>query len=293
MNLKLEMMKLAARINRKKDVWKDTTGEAFLVPREGNQSVKTFLYRPASAQKPWPVLFNLHGGAWVGSDASQMDSYCTDMANACGCFIVNINYTKLDVHPFPYPQEEICDTILYFRNHAEEYGLDTDRFAVIGYSAGGHLAASVALMLHDRDVDLSAQVLCYPFLNFSLLDELGKDEKERKLFHDFFFGKNGKTDDPYLSPYLASDAQLKGLAPAIFVTCGEDPLTAVAEAYHKRLLENGVPSVYRYYEKSLHGFLEGNRKEYRDNPNKTPEQTALAREAEKFITSELRRIWKA
>ncbi|MBQ6428585.1 MAG: alpha/beta hydrolase, partial [Oscillospiraceae bacterium] len=223
MNLKLAAMKLAVRSKRKKEVWKNPVGERFLVPRSGKKGIDVLLYRPQHTAKPWPVLFNIHGGAWVGCDASQMDSYCLDMAEKCGAFIVNINYTKLDIQPFPYPQEEIRDAVLYFRAHAAEYGLDPARFAVIGYSAGGHLAAASTLMLHDIGVDLSAQVLCYPFLDFSQLSAL-LDAGDSQAVAELFFPKGVSRENPYISPAAASDRQLKGLAPTVFVCCGSDPL---------------------------------------------------------------------
>lgn len=290
MSLKLQIMKLAVRAKRKKDIWKTPLGERFQVPRGGKKEVDVLLYIPKKAAKPWPVLFNIHGGAWVGCDASQMDSYCLDMAEKCGAFIVNINYTKLDVQPFPYPQEEIRDTVLYFREHAEEYGLDPNKFAVIGYSAGGHLAAASALMLHDQGVYLSAQVLCYPFLDFSAFSSLFEDGDSQAVA-ELFFPKGVSRDDPYISPAAASDKQLEGLAPTVFVCCGTDPLTEHAIAYRDRLAQNGVSVNFQLYDEALHGFLEVNHKEYPAQEAKNPGQEALSREAENFIAAELKKIW--
>lgn len=290
MNLKLAVMKLAARAKRKKEVWKTPVGERFLVPRSGKKSVDVLLYRPQKAEKPWPVLFNIHGGAWVGCDASQMDSYCLDMAEKCGAFIVNINYTKLDVQPFPYPQEEIRDTVLFFREHAAKYGLDPARFAVIGYSAGGHLAAASTLMLHDMGIDLSAQILCYPFLDFSRLSGL-LDSGDSQAVAELFFPQGVSREDPYISPVEASDRQLKGIASTVFVCCGTDPLTEHAKAYREKLERNGVSVSSRVYETALHGFLEVNHKEYPPQEAKNPQQAAFAGDAEAFIAAELSKIW--
>ena len=290
MNLKLAAMKLAVRAKRKKEVWKNPVGERCVVPRSGKKGVDVLLYRPQQAEKPWPVLFNIHGGAWVGCDASQMDSYCLDMAKKCGAFIVNINYTKLDVQTFPYPQEEIRDTVLYFRAHAAEYGLDPARFAVIGYSAGGHLAAASTLMLHDIGVDLSAQVLCYPFLDFSQLSAL-LDAGDSQAVAELFFPKGVSREDPYISPAAASDRQLKGLAPTVFVCCGSDPLTESARAYRDRLTQNGVGVSFQLYDEAQHGFLEVNHKEYPAQNGKNAQQEALAKRAEDEIAAKLKELW--
>lgn len=291
MNLKLAVMKLAVRAKRKKEVWKNPVGERFLVPRSGKKGIDVLLYRPQHTAKPWPVLFNIHGGAWVGCDASQMDSYCLDMAEKCGAFIVNINYTKLDIQPFPYPQEEIRDTVLYFWAHAEEFDLDREKFTLIGYSAGGHLAAVSTLMLHDMGVDLSAEILCYPFLDFSCLgDLLGEDGF--KAVGELFMPKGMSRDNPYISPVAASDTQLEGLAPTIFVCCAADPLTEHSKAYREKLERNGVPVTFRLEEDALHGFLEVNHREYPAQEAKNPKQEALAKEMEDFIAAELKKIWK-
>lgn len=291
MSIQLEIMKAAARAKREKERWKKPVGQRFVVPREGRQGVDVLLYRPDDVEQPWPVIFNLHGGAWVGCDASQMDSYCLDMAKKCGALIVNINYTKLDIEPFPYPQEEIRDTVLWFRDHAGEYGIDPEQFALMGYSAGGHLAAASALMLKDGGFTVSAQVLCYPFLDFTSFNALG-ESAEGKAMCELFFPDGIKPEDPYISPGLAAERQMEGMAPVAFVVCGPDPLTEHAKAYQRRLAASGVQTSLQLYERALHGFLEVNHKEYPEQEAKNPEQEALAKEAEDYIAGTLKQIWE-
>lgn len=291
MSLKTEMMKKMIRLKRKQEVWEDTKGEAFQVKRKDADPVNVFLYRPHNTEAPYPVIFNIHGGAWVGCDASELDSYCLDMAEKCGAFIVNINYTKLDIHPFPNPQYEIADTVKYFLEHSEEYQLDRERFAVMGFSAGGHLAAASALILHDQGIDLSAQVLCYPFLDFVRFNGL-LDEKTMDVMKEIFFPEGVSVNDPYISPAASSKEKLTGIAPAVFVCCGPDPLTEHSKKYNELLKEAGVSTEFKLYEKALHGFLEVNHKEYPDQDAKNPEQEAYAKEAENYIAEELKKIWR-
>ncbi len=291
MSLKLFMMKSAARRKRKAEIYKTPLGERFKIPREGKSAVDAFLYRPKDSLTPLPVLFNLHGGAWVGCDASQMDSYCIDMAEKCGAFIVNINYTKLDIKPFPYPQEEVRDTVMYFRDRADQYGIDPAKFAVIGYSAGGHLAAAATLMLKDEGFNLSAQVLCYPFLDFTRLNDLMGGNRD-PVVEKFFFPKSVSKTDPYISPGLATDQQLNGIAPAIFVVCGTDPLADQALAYSKKLGAAGIRTEYQCYHEALHGFLEVNHKEYPPQETQSHEQKELATDAEDYIAAQLKNIWE-
>ncbi|MBR2812551.1 MAG: alpha/beta hydrolase [Solobacterium sp.] len=291
MSLKAEMMKKMIRFKRNQEVWKDTEGEAFRVKRENSDPVDVFLYRPKNTDTPYPVIFNIHGGGWVGCDASQLDSFCLDMTEKCGAFIVNINYTKLDVHPFPYPQNEIADTVKYFLDHSEDYHLDKEKFAVMGFSAGGHLAAASTRILHDQGIDLSVQVLCYPFLDFVKFNGL-PDEKTMDVMKEVFFPEGVSADAPYISPVNAAKEQLKGIAPAVFVCCGMDPLTEHSQKYNELLKEAGVKTEFRTWEQAMHGFLEVNHKEYPDQDAKNPEQEAYAKEAEDYIAEEMKKIWR-
>lgn len=148
------------------------------MPRENAKPVMTYLYRPAGSGENLPVVFNVHGGAWVGGDALLLDTQSREMADRLGCLVVNINYVKADVKPFPYAQYEIRDTVRYFADHAKEYNLDAQRFAVMGYSAGGHLSACAAQLLQQDGIRLSCQVLCYPFLNLTFQGETDKEMKD-------------------------------------------------------------------------------------------------------------------
>ncbi len=274
-------------------------GQRFWMPRQGKKRVETILYRPKNpVLEPMPVMFNAHGGGWVGCDASWLDTQSQTLADKLGCFVVNINYTKLDAKPFPYPQEEIRDTVLYFRDHAAEYGIDETRFSLIGYSAGGHLCAGTALLLRDCGFPLNSQFLCYPFLNFTAFyagDQGVEGEelnKAARLMDEIFFAKMDKSE-PLLSPGGADPEVLKGLAPAEIITCGQDWLFSHAEQYEKRLQEAGVEVVRKDYEGSLHGFLETNFPETKDgDPTKSPEQEAFMKEAFEYIRQRAHYHWR-
>lgn len=290
MKLKHYLLHLAMRHGRNKAKKKGPLlGRRFTVPRSGEKSVETLLYRPQKAgQTPIPALFNVHGGAWVGGDASSLDTQSQYLADALGCFVVNINYTKLDVKPFPYPQQEVRDTVLYFRDHAEEYGIDVTRFSLIGYSAGGHLCAGAAMLLRDAGFGLNSQFLCYPFLSFVDFDMKSTDmerqeaEKASHLMDEIFFTRMDKAA-ALLSPAAADPEALKGLAPAELITCGEDALLAQSVQYGERLTKAGVEAVRKDFAGSIHGFLEVNFPETKENGAKSTEQEALMKEAVAYI----------
>lgn len=290
MGLKHWLLHLAMQHGRNKVKKKGPLlGQRFVVPRAGKKSVETILYHPSTAvSTPMPTLFNVHGGAWVGGDATALDSQSQYLADRLGCFVVNINYTKLDVEPFPYPQEDIRDTVLYFQAHAKEYGVDETRFSLIGYSAGGHLCAGTAMLLRDAGFKLNSQFLCYPFLNFANFGvetvgmEHGEAEKTNRLMDEIFFARMGK-DTALLSPANAPAEALRGLAPVELITCGEDALLSQSVQYEQRLTQAGVEAVQKDYHGSIHGFLEVNFPETKENGAKSPEQEVLMHEAVEYI----------
>ncbi len=299
MNTKLFFMKLMVKLGRRKLLKRlalfPTKGKKFMVPRSNAAAVMTYLYYPRCGGEKLPVVFNVHGGAWVGGDALLLDTQSQEMADRLGAIVVNINYIKADVKPFPYAQYEVRDTVRYFAKRFAEYDMDPFRFALMGYSAGGHLCACAAQLLKQDDIAISCQVLCYPFLDFTFGQEQHNDMKASldgiKGLDRLFFPTLSK-EDPLVSPGNAADEMLNGIAPAIIITCGPDPLKPQADAYKARLETAGVTVKLCDFPESLHGFLECNYPETEDdNEAKSPEQAVQCTSAEQVIASELLAIW--
>lgn len=286
----MPLLKWNLRRKRKAVVKHELIGERFAIPRSTQESVDAIIYRPKEDNAPLPVLFNVHGGAWVGGDASQQDSFCAEMAERLHALVVNINYKKVDVYPFPYPQEEIRDTVIYYAAHAKELGLDRKCFSLMGYSAGGHLCAGASMLLKEAGVQPASQILAYPFLDFTGWDDSGKGSVLSRLMDDLFFPGIKKTD-PLISPGAAADEKLKLLPPTILIICGQDPLRTQAETFRKRLQSLKVPVEYMEYPEAVHGFLEVNRPEYKQDAAKSPEQERLARHCEANLVATLLRDW--
>ena len=301
MSIKLSILKLAAKKGRRQAVkyiqnLGHIKGQKFMVPRGNAKPVMTYLYRPMSGGENMPVVFNVHGGAWVGGDALLLDTQSQKMADRLGAVVVNINYVKADVKPFPYAQYEIRDTVRYFADHAKEYKIDAQRFAVMGYSAGGHLSACAAQLLQQDGIRLSCQVLCYPFLDFTFQGETDKEMKNTlvglKELNKVFF-PNLEATDPLVSPGLIPEQCLKELPITIIVTCGQDALKSHADRYAARLLGAGIPVHLLDYPDSVHGFLECNYPETEDgNEAKSPAQKSLCDQCERDIAKILYAIWK-
>lgn len=268
----------AIRAERKRFAAMKTRGERFTVPRDGMAGVETILYRPEKAEGTLPVIFNMHGGAWVGGDAVLMESFCQYLADEIPAFVVNVNYTKADVQPFAYMQTEVCDAVKYFAANAEKYGIDPCRMAVGGHSAGAHIAAGAAMMLKEQGIDLACQMLVYPCVDMELYHE----RLDGIMFPD------GNFRHRWASPLFASDKELSGLAPAIIIVCGIDELRPQGIGYAKRLMGAAVPVKVKEYPKALHGFLEVNRPDYPTDDRQNPEQAGYARDCERYLANELR-----
>ena len=275
------------RISRIESAQKPTTGQRFVIPRKDKAGVNVILHRPAAAEGPLPVIFNLHGGSWIGGDAILMESFCALLAEKLPALVVNVNYTKVDVQPYPYAWEELLDAVLYFAAHAEEYGIDPARMVVGGHSAGAHIALGAAMLLRDVNFPLAGQMLVYP-----PTDMTGRRNGERADFHKLMFREDAERDaEPMASPLHAPKEALEGLAPVLMIVCGKDSLRPQGLGYAERLQEADVPVLVREWPEAMHGFLEVNRPDYPTDPERQPpEQDAMAREAEEWLIEQLNRL---
>ena len=299
--IKINFIFMLLKKQRKKYQKHPIKGERFIIPRNNLKGVETILYRPQHKEmKSLPVLFNLHGGAWVAGDAVLMDTFCRFMAENLVALIVNVNYTKLDIHPFPYPEIELCDVVLYFAKHAEKYGIDKSKFVIGGHSAGAHIAAGAAIRLKEFGFDLTGQLLVYPFVDFTMGKKndkpKNKPEPEKKdsevdkfmnMFRKIFF-TNIDIEHRWISPLLANDGELTGIAPAIIITAGKDELKPQGVAYKNRLSELGIRVIYKDYPEAEHGFLEFSQPEYDGDKRRSPEQFALSKDCEQYLIKELK-----
>lgn len=278
----------AVRAARREIAQRPTLGRRFEVPRHDQKGVQTILYRPSTDAKfdKLPVLFNMHGGAWIGGDAVFMESFCQMIADQVPAFVVNVNYTKADEEPIRYAIDEIVDAVNYFAAHADEYGIDPARMAVGGHSAGGHLAAGAAMKLKEDGVSLACQMLVYPVTDLTV-DQDQPIALIRQVEETYF--TQGGNDHRYLSPLRADDEHLAGLSHAIFITCGTDELKPMGIAYAKRLMDASVPVKVKDYPDAQHGFLEVNRPDYpAGDPRQNAEQEAYCRDCENYLVHELR-----
>lgn len=219
------------------------------------------LYRPRALTAPAPVLLFLHGGGWVVGDLDTHDHVCRQLAASAPVVVAAIDYRLAPEHPFPAALQDAQAALAWLRSAAGELGLDAGRMAVGGDSAGGNLAAALAIAARDEGAQpLKLQLLIYPAVDFNADNDSLRENGEgyvltraaMEQFTDWYLPSRLARTDPRASPYYAADHS--GLAPAFIQTAEYDPLRDEGRAYAERLTAAGVPVEYRCYEGMIHGF---------------------------------------
>ncbi|HEV2887912.1 MAG TPA: alpha/beta hydrolase [Jatrophihabitans sp.] len=230
------------------------------------------LYRP-SGQAELPALIYFFGGGWTLGQLETCDGICRTLANAAGCVVIAAGYRLAPEHKFPAAVHDCYDAVRWIAEHAAELGVDPDRLAVGGDSAGGNLAAAVTLLAKQQGgPPLVAQLLVYPNTCFGADTASLKENEDPAMFNrrsvdwywDHYLATPADGQDPLASPLLATDHA--GLPPALVITAEYDPLRDEAEQYAERLRTAGVPTESSRYDGMMHGFflmyptLEGGRR---------------------------------
>lgn len=220
------------------------------------------VYRPTPAPD-LPALVYFHGGGFVICNLDTHDRLCRNLANESGCVVVAVDYPLSPEHRFPAAVEDAYAATRYVAEHATEFGVDSSRIAVGGDSAGGNLAAVVALIARDRGgPPLKFQLLIYPLVDFDDNDSPSMREYEHDHFltrefmdwcFDSYLGSKDDRRAPHASPLRASD--LRGLPAAMILTAECDPLRDQGEAYARKLQSAGVAVELKRYEGMIHPFV--------------------------------------
>jgi acetyl esterase len=225
--------------------------------------IRVRLYRGlgTAAGAPLPALVYFHGGGWTIGDLDTHDIICRTLANKARCAVVAVDYRLGPEHKFPAAVEDCLAATLWVAEQAAALGVDSARIAVGGDSAGGNLAAVVAITLRDAGgPPLAFQALVYPATDQRLDTASHARFGEGYLLtrnNTLWFRDNylapGDYDDWRASPIRAAD--LARLPPAHIITAGYDPLLDEGRAYSDRLVAAGVPVLYECFEGMAHGFL--------------------------------------
>jgi acetyl esterase len=220
------------------------------------------IYRPENATGPVPVVVFYHGGGWVIGNIESHDGGCRTLCHNSGCMVISVDYRLAPEAKFPAAADDCYAAVKWVAENAAALGVDPSRIAVGGDSAGGNLAAVVALMARDKGGPAIAfQMLIYPVTDHCYGTVSYRENANGYLLTEYsmrwFWGHylNSDTDglDPYASPLRAES--LEGLPPALVQTAEFDPLRDEGEAYAARLKEAGVPVQFTRYNGLIHGYF--------------------------------------
>lgn len=221
--------------------------------------LKARLYVPEGASGNAPLLVFLHGGGFIFGDLDSHDAPCRLLASESGVKVLSVDYRLAPESPFPAAYDDSVAAFRWAVEHAAELGADPARIGVGGDSAGGNLAAGVALAVGE---DCAFQLLIYPVTQSEANTRSREDLSEGfYLTSDFiaaatdnYLPEGIDRRDPRHAP-LYAEIPATGIAPAYVATAGFDPLRDEGEAYAAKLDEAGVKVVHRRFDDQIHGFL--------------------------------------
>lgn len=233
--------------------------EDVVVPVTGGE-IRVRLYRPATGTA-LPLHLVMHGGGWQHGSIDELvvDATCRERAAAAGCIVASVGYRLAPEHPFPIALHDCYSALSWLVRHASGLGVRPDRISVGGASAGGNLAAALALLCRDSGGPaLLFQLLEVPALDLDVCSlpagafDVAVDLTEPSLLEAAgTYAAGASWDDPLLSPLRAES--LSGLPPAHVMTAELDPLREQGEAYARRLQDAGVPATFTRHPGALHG----------------------------------------
>ena len=233
-----------------------------IIPGPDSEStIPIRIYTPKEREGLLPGLVFFHGGGFVMGDLESTHPRCLRLSSEGGAIVVSVDYRLAPEHPFPAGIKDCFTALQWTAEHAGAIGIAPHQLAVGGVSAGGCLAAGVALMARDREgPSIGFQLLIYPVLDDRLSTTSMRNGVEypiwnsrncRDMWHHYL-GDSQEVVSPYAAPARAQT--LSKLPPAYIAIAEYDPLRDEALQYAVRLLQSGVPVELHQYAGTVHGF---------------------------------------
>ena len=230
------------------------------IPARDGHALPVRLYAPHHATHVWPVLLYMHGGGFTVGSLATHDVLCRQLSRLAHCAVVSLDYRLAPAHRFPVAVQDSWDALTWLHQHAHQWGLDAQRLAVGGDSAGGTLAAVCALMARDAGLPLALQLLFYPGCGERqstpshqlYSDGFLLDKDTVNWFFDHYIDASERGDWRF-APANAPDHH--GLCPAWMGLAECDPLVDEGVQYADTLRMAGVAVDLEIYRGVVHGFI--------------------------------------
>ena len=228
----------------------------------GDIPLRVYVPKALATSTSAPALVYYHGGGFVLGSLESHDGVCRALAHETPCIVVSVDYRLAPEHKFPAGIEDAIASFCYVHERARSFGIDPDRIAVGGDSAGGNLAAVVCNVQKDAGGPSPAfQLLVYPATDLArempshrtFAEGYMLDASTTGWFMDHYIRSAADIDDPRGSPLRAKD--VRGVPPAMVITAGFDPLRDEGEAYVKKLEAAGVKVKHRRDAGMFHGYF--------------------------------------
>ncbi len=229
----------------------------------GAPDVFVRIYQPTDRPATLPALLWIHGGGYVLGSVERDDLLAKHLAKVGQCVVASVEYRLAPEHPFPAPVEDCYAALKWLAAHSAEFGINTSRIAIGGASAGGGLAAGLALLTRDRaEVEVAFQLLIYPMIDdrniaptsATVPDTFVWTRENNLMGWRALLGREpgGAEVSPYAAASRATD--LRGLPPAYIPVGDLDLFLDENITYAQRLLAAGVPTELHVYPGAFHGF---------------------------------------
>lgn len=233
--------------------------EDFGIPARDGHALSARLYAPSS--EALPVLLYFHGGGFTIGSIATHDILCRQLSHLAGCAVVSVDYRLAPEHKFPTAAHDAEDALRWLATHADTLGLDSERLAVGGDSAGGTLAAVCAVLARDAGLPLALQLLFYPGCSAhqdtpshrQFARGFVLEEREINWFFSRYVRGPADRDDWRFAPLNSPDVD--GVAPAWVGLAECDPLVDEGVMYADKLRAAGVAVDLEIYRGVTHEFI--------------------------------------
>lgn len=230
---------------------------------EGDPDIALLVCLPTVGEAPFPTIYNIHGGGMISGDARSALAGVLDFAAPLGIAVVSVEYRLAPEHPYPAPVEDCYAGLKWTVDHADQLGIDPGRIVVAGGSAGGGLAAGVALLARDRNGPaLLGQLLMAPMLDdrndtVSAIQMTGSgvwDRAANRVGWQALLGErvDSSTVPPYAAPARATD--LSGLPPTLIDVGSAETFRDEAITYAARICQAGGSAELHLWPGGFHGY---------------------------------------